>query len=168
MPAPPTASLRLHHQREDLRRGERVATNQHGHGPRVRSHCRFRNRGTDCLGESGMPWMRGGAKRRRDRARCRPRDGQRRVGGRGDDAVDGVVRPLQRGVRALRNTNRAASAQPAAQIQASDRAHSIRRAKSRGASHVRPTWYARVGSRLRLRKPSAGSAKKCDATAIPM
>jgi hypothetical protein len=30
---------------------------------RVRSHCRFRNRGTEYVTESGMKWMSGGAKR---------------------------------------------------------------------------------------------------------
>jgi hypothetical protein len=40
--------------------------------PRVRSHCRFRSRGTDCVSESGMKRMSGGAKRRCDRARSRP------------------------------------------------------------------------------------------------
>ena len=29
--------------------------------PRVRSHCRFRNQGTEHLSESGMKWMSGGA-----------------------------------------------------------------------------------------------------------
>jgi hypothetical protein len=40
-------------------------------GPRVRSHCRFRNRGTDYLGESGMKWMSGCTKRQCDRALAR-------------------------------------------------------------------------------------------------
>jgi hypothetical protein len=39
-----------------------------GGPPRVRSHCRFRNRGTDYISESGMKWMSGGAKRQCDRA----------------------------------------------------------------------------------------------------
>ena len=29
--------------------------------PRVRSHCRLRNRGTEYASQSGMKWMRGGA-----------------------------------------------------------------------------------------------------------
>jgi hypothetical protein len=36
--------------------------------PRVRPHRRFRNRRADSLSESGMKWMRGGAKRQCDRA----------------------------------------------------------------------------------------------------
>ena len=36
--------------------------------PGVRSHGRFRNRGTDSLSESGMKWMCGGTQRQRDRA----------------------------------------------------------------------------------------------------
>jgi hypothetical protein len=39
---------------------------------RVRSHCRFRNRGTESLSESGIKWVRGMAKRQRDRALCAP------------------------------------------------------------------------------------------------
>ena len=35
---------------------------------RVRSHHRFRNRGTDYVSESGMKWMSGGTKRQCDRA----------------------------------------------------------------------------------------------------
>jgi hypothetical protein len=34
---------------------------------RVRSHCRFRKRGTACLRESGIKWMNSSAKRRCDR-----------------------------------------------------------------------------------------------------
>jgi hypothetical protein len=33
-----------------------------------RPHCCFRNRGTEYVGDSGMQWMSGGAKRQRDRA----------------------------------------------------------------------------------------------------
>jgi hypothetical protein len=40
--------------------------------PRVRSHCRFRNRGTDYLSTSCMKWMSGNAKRRCDRALSAP------------------------------------------------------------------------------------------------
>ena len=36
-------------------------------GYRVRSHCRFRNRGTKYVSESGMKWMRGATKRQCDR-----------------------------------------------------------------------------------------------------
>ena len=36
--------------------------------PRVRSHCRFRNRGTDYVRESGMKWMNASTKRQCDRA----------------------------------------------------------------------------------------------------
>jgi hypothetical protein len=35
---------------------------------RARSHCRFRDRGTEYVSEHGMEWMRGSTKRRRDRA----------------------------------------------------------------------------------------------------
>ena len=35
-------------------------------GYRVRSHCRFRNRGTKYVSESGMKWMRGNTKRQCD------------------------------------------------------------------------------------------------------
>ena len=34
----------------------------------VRSHCRFRNRGTEYVGESGIKWMSGGTKRQRGQA----------------------------------------------------------------------------------------------------
>jgi hypothetical protein len=37
-------------------------------GTRIRSHCRFRNSGTEYDRESGMKWMRGGTKRQCDRA----------------------------------------------------------------------------------------------------
>jgi hypothetical protein len=37
-------------------------------GPRVRSHCRFRNRGTEYVSESGKKWMQGSTKRQCDRA----------------------------------------------------------------------------------------------------
>ena len=48
--------------------------------PGVRSHGRFRNRGTDSLSESGMKWMCGGTQRQRDRALRPPaRRGRRRV-----------------------------------------------------------------------------------------
>ena len=36
--------------------------------PRVRSHCRFSNRGTEYVNKSGMKWMRVSAKRQCDRA----------------------------------------------------------------------------------------------------
>ena len=38
--------------------------------PKVRSHCRFRNRGTKYVSESGMKRMSGGTKRQCDRALC--------------------------------------------------------------------------------------------------
>jgi hypothetical protein len=40
--------------------------------PRVRSHCRFRKRGTEYASESGMNWTSGGAKRECDRALALP------------------------------------------------------------------------------------------------
>ena len=46
--------------------------------PRVRSHRRFRNRGTESLRESGIKRMRGRLTRRCGRARWRPRPGRRR------------------------------------------------------------------------------------------
>ena len=36
--------------------------------PGFRSHCRFRNRGTEYVSKSGMKWMSGGAKRQCGRA----------------------------------------------------------------------------------------------------
>jgi hypothetical protein len=36
--------------------------------PRVRSHCRFRNRGTEYVGDSGITWMSASTKRQCDRA----------------------------------------------------------------------------------------------------
>jgi hypothetical protein len=41
---------------------------RHRHPPRVRSHYRFKNRGTEYIRESGMERMSGGAKRQCDRA----------------------------------------------------------------------------------------------------
>jgi hypothetical protein len=42
--------------------------------PRIRSHCRFRNRGTEYVSESGLKWMSGSTiKRQRDRALREPR-----------------------------------------------------------------------------------------------
>jgi hypothetical protein len=41
--------------------------------PRVRSHCRFSNRGTEYVSESGMKWVSGSAKQECDRALSRPR-----------------------------------------------------------------------------------------------
>ena len=43
--------------------------------PRVRSHCRFRHRGTEYVSESGIKWMSGSTKRQRDRAQCPPHGG---------------------------------------------------------------------------------------------
>ena len=40
--------------------------------PRVRPHCRFRNRGTEYVSKSGINWMSGGAKRQCDRALVMP------------------------------------------------------------------------------------------------
>jgi hypothetical protein len=40
--------------------------------PGVRSHCRFRNRGTEYVSEYGIKWISGGAKRQCDRALGRP------------------------------------------------------------------------------------------------
>jgi hypothetical protein len=40
--------------------------------PRVRSHCRFRNRGAEYVRESGIKWMRGSTRRQCDRALVRP------------------------------------------------------------------------------------------------
>jgi hypothetical protein len=40
--------------------------------PGVRSHCRFRSRGTEYVRESGMKWMSGGAKRQCGRAQTVP------------------------------------------------------------------------------------------------
>ena len=49
---------------------------------RVRSHCRFRNRGTEYVSEFGIKWLSGGAKRQCDRALAEPHaaraGGQRR------------------------------------------------------------------------------------------
>ena len=39
-----------------------------GTGARVRSHCRFRHRGTKYVSDSGMKWMIGSTKRQSDRA----------------------------------------------------------------------------------------------------
>ena len=36
--------------------------------PRVRSHCRLRTRGTECIRESGMKWANGSTKRQCERA----------------------------------------------------------------------------------------------------
>jgi hypothetical protein len=44
-----------------------------GARPRVRSHCRFRIRGTDHVRKSVMKWMKSGAKRQCDRALAPPR-----------------------------------------------------------------------------------------------
>ena len=52
-----------------VRRG-RVITFLGGVWARVRSHCRFRNRGPKYFSESGMKWMSGSAKRQCDRALC--------------------------------------------------------------------------------------------------
>jgi hypothetical protein len=41
--------------------------------PRVRSHCRFRNSGTEYVSDSGVKWMRGGTQRQCDRALRAPR-----------------------------------------------------------------------------------------------
>jgi hypothetical protein len=41
--------------------------------PRVRSHCRFRNRSTEYVRESGVEWMSGSTKRQCDRALRSPR-----------------------------------------------------------------------------------------------
>jgi hypothetical protein len=46
---------------------------QRGLVPRVRSHWRFSNRGTEYLSKSGMKWMNGSAKRLRGRALLVPR-----------------------------------------------------------------------------------------------
>jgi hypothetical protein len=43
--------------------------------PRVRSHCRFRSRGTEYVSESGMKWISGGTKRQCDRALIVPKLG---------------------------------------------------------------------------------------------
>jgi hypothetical protein len=43
-----------------------------GPAPRIRSQCRFRNRGTDYLSESGIKWTSGSAKGQCDRARPAP------------------------------------------------------------------------------------------------
>ena len=42
--------------------------------PRVRSHCRFRKRGTEYVSEAGMTWKRGRVKRQCDRALGGPQD----------------------------------------------------------------------------------------------
>jgi hypothetical protein len=41
--------------------------------PRVRLHCRFRNRGPEYVSESGIKWMSGSTKRQCDRALRPPR-----------------------------------------------------------------------------------------------
>jgi hypothetical protein len=43
-----------------------------GTAPRVRSHCRFRNRGAKYVSKSGMKWMSGSAKRQYGRAQAAP------------------------------------------------------------------------------------------------
>ena len=51
------------------------------HGlPRVRSHCRFINRGTDPLSKSGIKWMSGSTKRQCDRALGLPHTPRARPG----------------------------------------------------------------------------------------
>jgi hypothetical protein len=45
---------------------------QRGATPRVRSHCRFRSRGTEYVGEYGIKWMRGSTKRQFGRALATP------------------------------------------------------------------------------------------------
>ena len=42
--------------------------------PRVRSHCRFRNRGTEYVSGSCIKWIGGGAKRQCDRALRQPHE----------------------------------------------------------------------------------------------
>jgi hypothetical protein len=59
-----TATTRLGHL---LTKGAYYGAGVHG-ATRVRSHCRFRNRGTDYLSESGIEWMSGSTKRQCDRA----------------------------------------------------------------------------------------------------
>jgi hypothetical protein len=44
------------------RRRRRSARRSHRAAPRVRSHCRFRQRGTECVRESAMKWMSAGDK----------------------------------------------------------------------------------------------------------
>ena len=59
------------HGREVVRGlGEQLLLRHPQRAPRVRSRCCFRRRGTESLSKSGMTWMNGGTKRRRDRARA--------------------------------------------------------------------------------------------------
>ena len=53
--------------------GRRCRPTRTGSRPRVRSHCRFRNRGTEYVSDSGMKRMSGGTKRPCGRVLCRPR-----------------------------------------------------------------------------------------------
>ena len=46
----------------------RASYSARGRRPRVPLHCRFRNRGTEYVSDSGMKWMRGRTKRECDRA----------------------------------------------------------------------------------------------------
>ena len=65
--------------------------------PRVRSHCRFRHRGTESLSESGMKWTSGSTKRQSDRALAQPAE---RSGRRPRAVADRLVAPeAARGVR---------------------------------------------------------------------
>jgi hypothetical protein len=60
-----------HHDRDLEARvvaADRLGLAWHG----VRSRCRFRNRGTEYVSESGMKWMGGGTKRQCDRALASP------------------------------------------------------------------------------------------------
>ena len=63
-PAPPPGRTR---------RRARAAARGPGTRPRVRSHCRFRNRGTEYVSEYGIKWTRGSLKRQCDRALTHPR-----------------------------------------------------------------------------------------------
>jgi hypothetical protein len=47
-----------------------------GSEPRVRSHCCFRNRGTEYISESGIKWMSGSTTRQCDRALSEPSSGR--------------------------------------------------------------------------------------------
>jgi hypothetical protein len=58
--------------RVDLARVDLSAAPLGGPG-RARSHCRFRNRGTEYVSESSMKWMSGGTKRQCDRTLPRAR-----------------------------------------------------------------------------------------------
>jgi hypothetical protein len=73
MPPPPTSMARPTRRPSRRPAAARWPAATASSRPGVRSHCRFRKRGSEHVSDSGMKWVGGGAKRRCGRALGRPR-----------------------------------------------------------------------------------------------